>query len=187
MWRNKRCHPTGRGAPSPGWSAGAPKRFLCGNEKIQILRVTHCPLHVLFDVRKTRPEEGSDVVAGEDAHSPGDEGHAPQPAVVVLPEDADPFSLLQLQLVRSVSHVGVESHAPGERGGERGSGCRVQGGCRASCSSRLAAEQLVLPALGQRRLFAWSPFNQRSHRILGCCCYIGEKEQPVTSGRRGYE
>lgn len=77
------------------------------------------PSMFLFHVRKkTRPEEGSNVVAGEDAHSPGDEGHAPQPAVVVLPEDADSFSLLQLQLVRSVSRIGVESHAPGESQGE---------------------------------------------------------------------
>lgn len=80
----------------------------------------------LFRVRKTRPEERSDVVAGEDAHSPRDEGHAPQPAVVVFPKDADPFSLLQLQLIWSVSHVGIESHAPGEEGevrGREGSNC----------------------------------------------------------------
>lgn len=68
----------------------------------------------LYHVGKARPEEGSDVVAGEDARSPGDQGHAPQPSIMVLPEDADPFSLLQLQLIRPMSRIGMESHAPEE-------------------------------------------------------------------------
>lgn len=110
---------------------------------------------LLFHVRRTRPEEGSDVVAGEDPHSPRDEGHAPQPAVVVFPKDADPFSLLQLQLLRSVSHVGMESHAPGERGGEgrEGSNCPPAGARPAPPGFNCAGEWTLL-ALGEPRLVA---------------------------------
>lgn len=82
----------------------------------------------MFHIRNSRPEERSDVVAGEEADSARDEGHAPQPPVLVLPEDTDPFSLLQLQLVGSMSRIGVESHAPGERGYEGRQNCPVQGG-----------------------------------------------------------
>lgn len=90
-----------------------------GTRRHSILHVTRPSLHMfLLHIRKIGPEKRSDVVAWEDPHSSRDQRHAPQPAVVVFPKDADPFSFLQLQLVRPVSHVGVESHAPGETKGE---------------------------------------------------------------------
>lgn len=111
-------HPTWGGTPALPSSGGVP-RHGCSVEtrRSQALCVTPSPVHgFFFPVGNPRPEEGSDVVAGEEADPAGDEGHAPQPPVLVLAEHTDPFSLLQLQLVRSVSRVRVESHAPGERG-----------------------------------------------------------------------
>lgn len=59
------------------------------------------------------PENGDDVVVGEDAHSPGDQGDALEPAVLVLPQDPDAFSPLQVQLIGSVGGVGVQGYKPG--------------------------------------------------------------------------
>lgn len=48
------------------------------------------------------PENGDDVVVGEDADSPSHQGDAPEPAVLVFPQDPDAFSLLQVQLLGSM-------------------------------------------------------------------------------------
>lgn len=48
------------------------------------------------------PENGDDIVVGEDADSPGNQGDALEPAVLVFPQDPDAFSLLQVQLIRSM-------------------------------------------------------------------------------------
>lgn len=80
------------------------------------------------------PENGYDVVVGEDADSPGDQGDALEPTILVLPQDPDAFSPLQVQLIGSVGGVGVQSYKPGghralvkdkeytSRGGGQGSG-----------------------------------------------------------------
>lgn len=54
------------------------------------------------EVRADTPENRDDVVVGEDAGSPRDQGHAPEPAVLMLPQDPDAFSLLQVQLIGSM-------------------------------------------------------------------------------------
>lgn len=48
------------------------------------------------------PENGDDVIVREDANSPGDQGDAPEPVVLALPQDPDTFSLLQVQLIGSM-------------------------------------------------------------------------------------
>lgn len=45
------------------------------------------------------PENGADRVVGEDADSPGDQGDAPEPAILALPQDPDALSFLQIQLI----------------------------------------------------------------------------------------
>lgn len=64
-------------------------------------------------IGRDAPENGDDVVAGEDAHSPGDQGDALEPAVLVLPQHPDAFSPLQVQLIGSVGGVRVQSYKPG--------------------------------------------------------------------------
>ena len=185
--------PPGQGVPGPRWCCRSPCRDLsAGRRNPRTPRVSCSPLRVfLFRVRRTRPEEGRDVVAGEDAGPPGDEGHAPQPAVVVLPEDADSFSLLQLQLVGSVSHVGMESHAPGGTGGERhqlpragGLGASRSPSLRPSCGadaagSGRAAAACPKPPQPARAADSWVlPLPRRE---------LTGKKLPATSGQRGYE
>lgn len=48
------------------------------------------------------PENGYDIVVGEDADPPSDQGDTPEPAIWVLPQDPDAFSFVQVQLIWSV-------------------------------------------------------------------------------------
>lgn len=54
------------------------------------------------EIGEDAPENGDDIVVGEDADTSSDQGDAPEPAVLVLPQDPDALSLLQIQLIRSV-------------------------------------------------------------------------------------
>lgn len=46
------------------------------------------------EIGEDAPENGDDVVVGEGANSPGHQGDAPEPAVLVLAQDPDALSLL---------------------------------------------------------------------------------------------
>lgn len=145
---------------------------LCKQEDPKF-RVLPPPLSTFLPhVGKRRPEEGGDIVAGEEADPAGDEGHAPQPPVLVLAEDADPFSLLQLQLVRSVSRVGVESHAPAERGCEGRQSCRAG---RLEPPGAAGSKRAGEDAAGSARSLSSPSSTERS------------VERPAASGQRGYE
>lgn len=54
------------------------------------------------EIGEDPPENGDDIVVGEDADSPGHQGDTPEPAILVLPQDPDALSLLQVQFVGSM-------------------------------------------------------------------------------------
>ena len=54
------------------------------------------------EIGEDPPENGDDIVVGEDADSPSHQGDAPEPAILVLPQDPDALSLLQVQFIRSM-------------------------------------------------------------------------------------
>lgn len=70
-------------------------------------------------VREDAPENRGDVAVGEDADSPGDQGDAPEPAVLGPPQDPDAFALPQVQLVGAPGRVGVQGNKPGGTRGSR--------------------------------------------------------------------
>lgn len=129
--------------------------------------VLQFPIPLLwFHARKIRPEEGSKGTAGEDAGpAPGQRG-ALQAAVVVLPQDVNPFTLLQLQLIRAVPHIGMERHAAVET--------RGRGGALSLCPVPAA-----LPAVWGCVL--WALHAQESPcspaQLMGCCCYCRDDSQ----------
>lgn len=149
--------------------------------RCQLLRVTSLPLRMLLPrVRRARPEEGSNVVAGEDADPAGDEGHAPQPAVLLLPEDTDPFPLLQLQLLGAMGCVGVQRHAPGEKRGERGQ----EHGWGTSCTSWLSCAENWCCWLGAAPCLQPLP-PAANVWVLQLLC--SRERLPVTPCQRGCE
>lgn len=119
-----------------------------------------------FHARKIRPEEESKGTAGGDASPAHGQRGALQAAVVVLPQDVNPFTLLQLQLIRAVHHMGVESRAAVET--------RGRGGALSLCPVPAA-----LPAVWGFVLWALHARESTCSpaQLMGCCCYCRDNSQ----------